>query len=338
VNHARRAGVTVDEYRPNEAPYPDVEGELADVQRAWEAVFDRQVVHSFLQAAPMDQAQEKRIFLARRAGRIEAFLACSPVYGRDGWYLEDLIRLPSATNGATELLIVEAMGMLRDQGASYATLGMAPLRGSDQQIDRRARWLIPPLRWAFAHFDRRYHFVSLSRYKAKFGPTDWEPRYAAFSPARPTVTLARAVMSVLDPDPVEPPAPPQRSTERALIAIQAVVWTLASVVVLFQEHLADPVSSSAGLLAPVGFAGIALGALLFTAGARMGRGDGMIVRLMAIVLEGILVLGAVSRIRDGRGVGLEIVAILLAGAVLIGLVRRPSRPAAQESPATTPGA
>ena len=34
-------------------------------------------------------------------------------------------------------------------------------------------------------------------------PSAWEPRYAAFLPARPSVRLARAAISVLDPEPAE---------------------------------------------------------------------------------------------------------------------------------------
>ena len=51
----------------------------------------------------------KRYFIAMRHGRMEGFLACSPVYARKGWYLEDLLRRPDAVNGATEALVLAAI-------------------------------------------------------------------------------------------------------------------------------------------------------------------------------------------------------------------------------------
>src|SRR4029453_2600422 len=60
-----------------------------------------------------------------------------PVHGRNGWYLEDLVRRPGTVTGATELLIVEALERLAASGFEFAPLGIAPLRGSDRQMDRR---------------------------------------------------------------------------------------------------------------------------------------------------------------------------------------------------------
>jgi phosphatidylglycerol lysyltransferase len=199
LNHARRNGIEVEEYVPSERD-PGVEREVAGIRSRWEASLGRRPVRSFMRAAPLALAEHKRIFLARQHGRLVAVLACVPVYGRNGWYLEDLVRLPDAVTGATELLIVEALERLAAQGFEFATLGIAPLRGSDRQVDRRARWLAGALRLVFARFDARYHFASLSRFKAKFRPSRWEARYAMFLPPRPSIGLIRAVVSALDPD------------------------------------------------------------------------------------------------------------------------------------------
>jgi phosphatidylglycerol lysyltransferase len=203
LNHARRSGVAVEEYQHANRDLA-VEEEIACVRAAWERSLGRRAVESFMRTEPLALAEHKRIFLARRDGDVVAVLACVPVYERDGWYLEDLVRLPDAVTGATELLIVEVLERLAAGGSRFATLGIAPLRGADRQVDRRARWLAGILRLAFERFDARYHFASLSRFKAKFRPTGWEARYATFLPPRPTVGLVRAVISVLDPQPARP--------------------------------------------------------------------------------------------------------------------------------------
>ena len=64
-NHARRAGVVVEEYRPGSG---SVEREIGEVRAAWEASLGRRPIRSFMQAAPLALAEHKRIFLARQHG------------------------------------------------------------------------------------------------------------------------------------------------------------------------------------------------------------------------------------------------------------------------------
>jgi phosphatidylglycerol lysyltransferase len=195
VNHARREGVTVEEADRDD---PGLENELRDLLVRWEEVVGRQVARSVLRPSPFDEVDEKRIFLARRHGRLEAFAACSPIYARGGWYIEDLFRAPGAVNGASELLVVETLAGLHESGARSAALGIAPFRGSGEQLDRRARWLGRTLTVAFRYLDKRYGFASLAGYEAKFEPSTWAPRYVAFSPPWPRPRVVRAAVKFLD--------------------------------------------------------------------------------------------------------------------------------------------
>src|SRR5205807_8957567 len=133
---------------------------------------------------PLDRAELKRLFIARRDGRAEAVLSCARL-SDGGWYLEDLFRDPRAVNGATELLVVEALDRLRAGGASGASFALAPMRGVDRQLDKRARLLGAVLGFAIGRFDRRYGFRAIARYESRFEPTEWRPRYVAFLPALP---------------------------------------------------------------------------------------------------------------------------------------------------------
>ena len=195
VNHARREGVVVEEANRDD---PALDRELRDLLSKWEAVVGRPVTRSVLRPSPLDEVQEKKIFVAYREGRLEAFAACSPIYARGGWYLEDVFRAPGAVNGASELLVVEALAGLREAGARSAALGIAPFRGSDEQLDRRARWIGRTLTFAFRYLDRRYGFASLAGYESKFEPSAWTPRYVAFSPPWPGPRVVRAAVRFLD--------------------------------------------------------------------------------------------------------------------------------------------
>ncbi|HVM57984.1 MAG TPA: phosphatidylglycerol lysyltransferase domain-containing protein [Gaiellaceae bacterium] len=190
LNRAVRAGVVVRPYEPRD------ERGAADVLRSWERGLGRTPAQSFLRASPLTLAAEKRIFIAVADGRIEAIVACTPAAG-DGWFLEDLVRRPSAPAGATEVLVVETLDRLAADGAARAWMDIAPLRGSTRQLDGRAQLLFRAAQPAVALFDSRYHFRALTRYVEKFVPSGWSPRYVALNPVWPTLRVIRAVSSLL---------------------------------------------------------------------------------------------------------------------------------------------
>jgi lysylphosphatidylglycerol synthetase-like protein (DUF2156 family) len=97
-------------------------------------------------------------------------------------------------NGATELLVAEALRRLDGRSAAFA---LAPMRGLDRQLDRRARWLGHALALTIRGFDRRYGFRAIARYEGRFLPTEWRPRYVAFLPALPRPAVVRAAVRYL---------------------------------------------------------------------------------------------------------------------------------------------
>ena len=191
LNKAKRVGVRVRPYEPAD------EGLVLDATAAWERGLGRPPANSFLRASPLTLAREKRLFLALCDGRVEAFLACAPVPAANGWFLEDLIRRPDAPMGATEAVVVEALRVLAADGAEHAWMDVAPLRGSEAQLDGRARVLFQAAAPAISFFDSRYHFRRLTTYLDKFQPTSWTPRYVALHPPLPTVGVIRAVNALL---------------------------------------------------------------------------------------------------------------------------------------------
>jgi phosphatidylglycerol lysyltransferase len=114
---------------------------------------------------PFAFADERRYFLAERDGQLVGFLAAVPVYARDGWLFEDLLRDDAAPNGTTELLIDAAMREAAALHSGYVTLGLAPLGGG---ID-------PRLRAVGALSAGLYDFEGLYLFKSKLKPHHWEP-------------------------------------------------------------------------------------------------------------------------------------------------------------------
>jgi phosphatidylglycerol lysyltransferase len=186
VNHARRNGMEVSEGAEAD--------EIEDVVGRWRASLRRPEPRALMRTAPLEQAPAKRIFVARRNGAAQAVLACARLPAIDGWYLEDLVRVPEAVNGATELLVAEALTRLDGSSAAFA---LAPMRGLDRQLDPRARWLGHVLALTIRGFDRRYGFRAIARYEGRFLPTEWRPRYVAFLPALPRPAVVRAAVRYL---------------------------------------------------------------------------------------------------------------------------------------------
>ncbi len=109
--------------------------------------------------------ERRRVFVAEREGAPVALLAAVPIYGRGGWFVEDVLRGRDAPNGTTELLIDAAMSTCAEAGSHHLTMGLVPLAGE-------VPWWLRVLRRAGAPF---YDFAGLHRYRQKLRPHAWEP-------------------------------------------------------------------------------------------------------------------------------------------------------------------
>ena len=223
-NRARNKGVTV-ERRPAHELIPGQPGaeELRELRLGWAAAHGLPPL-GFLtgmelwprSAGPGSPlCTDRRLYVARRAGRVVAYLVASPIPLRNGWLVEQVVRHPAAPNGTGELLIDSAVRELARGGARRLTLGLVPLsrRHRPEGAERRDSppWLRLAFAWARAHGRRFYDFAGLEAFKEKFWPPIWEPVYlvadgerigvrtllavaAAFTGGRPLTTLAQGVV------------------------------------------------------------------------------------------------------------------------------------------------
>jgi len=132
-----------------------------------------------VQVEPFVLPEERRYFVALREQKLVGVLVLVPIFARSGWFLEDFLRDPLAPNGTVELLFDAAMTRLAAEGATTATMGIAPLAGPVSPWLRRARTWGRPL----------YDFAGLRAFKTKLRPERWEPVYVSLPPRR-SVLLA----------------------------------------------------------------------------------------------------------------------------------------------------
>lgn len=174
LNRARNKGVRVREWPPAKARnHP----RLAACLGQWEA--KRRLPLGFMaHSRLLDRLEDRRVFVATSGKKVVGFALASPVVGRGGWLLEQIVRSPRAPNGTAELLVDAALGVMSAEGCPFATLGLAPLSSRAMvPLAQRPLWLYALLGLLRVHGRRFYNFRGLADFKAKFGPETWEPIY-----------------------------------------------------------------------------------------------------------------------------------------------------------------
>jgi phosphatidylglycerol lysyltransferase len=196
LNRARNKHVRVEEWpiaRARASPA------LAEVLRDWLGSRGLPPLGFMVTPDLLHRGDDRRVFVALRGQReaVVGFLVATPVPARNGWLVEEWPRLPSAPNGTTHLLVDAAMRAFADSGATYATLGLAPLaRQGAEQTPPEPLWLRATLGWVRAHGRRFYNFRGLEAFKTGFQPDAWEPIFAIAQGDRFSPRLLRAVAGV----------------------------------------------------------------------------------------------------------------------------------------------
>ena len=174
LHRSRNKGVRIESLPPAEGA---LDPEIRQTLREWT---DRSLLppmHFLVEPEVLSGIVDDRLlFVARREGRVVAFLIASPIAARNGYLVEELARSSRAPNGTSELLIDAAMNHFAEAGCTYATMGLVALASGTLQ--RNPLWLRSLMAIARAHANRFYNFRGLERFRAKMHPASWEPIYA----------------------------------------------------------------------------------------------------------------------------------------------------------------
>ncbi len=170
LRRARAKGVSVAVYDAASLCDPGLREPLDRLVARWLAARSMAPLAFLVDMQPFAHAEEKHTLLALRNGEPCGLLSLAPVSARNGWLFEHLLRDGDAPNGTAELLVDAAMRLIADEGAQWATLGLAPLSGALNGPLRAVRRLSRPL----------FNFDGLAAFKRKLRPERWEPIYLAY--------------------------------------------------------------------------------------------------------------------------------------------------------------
>ncbi|MBK7395051.1 MAG: DUF2156 domain-containing protein [Myxococcales bacterium] len=168
LRRAQRKGVVVREVTPGElATDSTTRRGIERVIVRWQGRRPMAPMGFLVDLQPFGHEAERLTLVAERGGRVVGFLAAVPIYGRSGWFFEDLLRADDAPNGTAELLFDAGMQAATRRRSLLVTLGLSPLSGDVPRVLQSARDLAQPL----------YDFAGLHAFKRKLVPTRWEPVY-----------------------------------------------------------------------------------------------------------------------------------------------------------------
>lgn len=170
LRRARAKGVQIRLLDSAELARGKTHDQLARIAERWLNARSMAPMGFLVRLEPFSFPSARRCFVAEIDGRALAFAGVIPVPRRDGWFLEDLARDPSAPNGASELLVDAVMRWASAEGSSFLTFGLTPLSGS------LPRWL----RLVRRSTTFLYDFEGLRAYKSKFRPLDWSPIFLSY--------------------------------------------------------------------------------------------------------------------------------------------------------------
>lgn len=181
LNHARRTGVMVHEYRGK--PDAEKEAQTQEACGAWLA--DRRGPQMYLGRPRLfDDRLGRRWFIAEQAGKVVGYLSMLRIGSAESQNLINLVfSSPQAPLYTNELMVVTALQALREEGVGSVCLGVGPLReiGRIEGCGASVEWMVRHI-YRLASKITNQHGKTV--FWEKFRVTQREPLYLLFQSPR----------------------------------------------------------------------------------------------------------------------------------------------------------
>lgn len=187
-----RAGVTLEEYSPEDTRNFSLEHEIAGLEEQWYEGKRLRLTYS-VGDLHFEEPYGRRYFITRDSeGQLQTVLSFLPYHRGRGYCVDVMYRRPDGLTGAMEHAIISAAMKMKEDGVEEVSLNIAPLAGIDVTKPDTNR--VERLMYAiYQNMDFGYDFKNLYRFKSKFGPTTWKMRYLVYDPKMPLLNLALSI-------------------------------------------------------------------------------------------------------------------------------------------------
>ena len=200
TNKARREGLVVSEHHPFAKDAETINDELREISEAWLKCKGNQELGFVLGSLGLDSSIRQTLF-HRASDETE----------RDGSRALSFVNrfmgavvITSTSRGAGTMpcaglwncLTAEILRLLHEEGCEMASMGLAPLALLDDPDLLDHPVLARLMRFVYERVNINYDFKLLYRYKAKYHPHTWEPRYFCFNQRRLSLSMLYAVIQV----------------------------------------------------------------------------------------------------------------------------------------------
>lgn len=192
VNRVNKNGVILMEYNPKTERNYALEEEITELSQKWYDNKKYKMNYS-IGNLDFDNPYDRRFFLTRdENGHLLTFLSFLPYDGGKKYCIDIMHRDINAMTGVMEHAIITVAMKMYSEGISEVSLGIAPLSGIDISNPNisRAEKLLNSI---FHNMNSGYNFKNLYRFKKKFEPTVWKPRYLVYHNGISLVDLALSI-------------------------------------------------------------------------------------------------------------------------------------------------
>ncbi len=196
IRRAQKEGVSI---RRLETPDINSLWDMEKLNSDWMSTKKVKGFSFLLKLTPFENFEDKIIFLAEKEGNIVGYLSAVPIYQRNGYYFEDIIRSNDAPLGTNQFLVYSSLEYLKEKGYSIASLGTSPLWNIQNEHQDKFRKTQKLLKFIYLHINSFYNFRWLYHFKKNLCPTSWEEKYVAFYPAKLRPRLFLSIAKAYNP-------------------------------------------------------------------------------------------------------------------------------------------
>jgi len=122
VKHATQEGTMIKEYLTND---PKLEAAIEQVSLTWLKARKGPQIH-LGHVRLFEDRLGKRWFYAEKEGRVMAFLLLNQLKNQSSWLLNNLMMLPDASHGTSELLVISTLETLEKEKGGLINYGPVP--------------------------------------------------------------------------------------------------------------------------------------------------------------------------------------------------------------------